>query len=121
MKDTKYKYLKRFLALVLSAAIIITYMPTSLMAYASDETNAPAATEQAAEETKAEETTAPEAKETTAPETADTQNTAPAADEEATPESSVSEEAAQEAEAEPANKCSKIFFLVCDKIHILLP
>ena len=66
MKDTKYKYLKRFLALVLSAAIIITYMPTSLMAYASDETNAPAATEQAAEETKAEETTAPEAKETTA-------------------------------------------------------
>ena len=101
MKDTKYKYLKRFLALVLSAAIIITYMPTSLMAYASDETNAPATTEQAAKETKAEETTAPEAKKTTAPETADQQNAAPAANEEAAPESSASEEAAPEAEAEP--------------------
>ena len=100
MKDTKYKYLKRFLALVLSAAIIITYMPTSLMAYASDETNAPAATEQAAEETKAEETTAPEAKETTARETAERQASTPAADEQAAPESSVSEEAAPEAEAE---------------------
>ena len=34
--DKKHKYLKRFLAFVLSAAMVVTYMPTSLIAYAGE-------------------------------------------------------------------------------------
>ena len=44
--DKKHKYLKRFLAFVLSAAMVVTYMPTSLIAYAGEaDDGQPAATE----------------------------------------------------------------------------
>ena len=45
MKDNKNKYLKRFLAFVLSAAMVVTYMPTSLLAYAAAEDAEPAVEE----------------------------------------------------------------------------
>ena len=43
--DNKHKYLKRFLAFVLSAAMVVTYMPASLIAYAGTDDGQPAATE----------------------------------------------------------------------------
>ena len=43
----KNKYLKRFLALVLSVAMVVTYMPASLIAYAAEGDEQPAATETA--------------------------------------------------------------------------
>lgn len=89
MKDNKDKYLKRFLAFVLSAAMVVTYMPTSLLAYAAAEDAEPAV-----EETVDNDST--EAAETA--EEANTEEPAPAVE---TPET---EQATGEASEEPVEE-----------------
>ena len=48
--DNKHKYLKRFLAFILSAAMVLTYMPMSMLAYAEGEDGQPVAAEEQPEE-----------------------------------------------------------------------
>ena len=107
--DNKHKYLKRLLAFVLSLAMIITYMPVSLIAYAADESqDHPVAEEtQAAPDAVETETPAetPSAPEATQPE-ASTDDKAPAAEpaEEAKPETDAKEEPAEGAAEETPDK-----------------
>lgn len=107
MKDNKNKYLKRFLAFVLSAAMVVTYMPTSLLAYAAAEDN----------QTAVEETVNTDSTDDTAvtAEEANTEEPAPAEDAVETPATEqetgeASEEAVKEGdapEAQPAADAEK--------------
>ena len=83
--DNKHKYLKRFLAFVLSAAMVVTYMPTSLIAYAAEaDDGQPAATETVVDQQQPAETQ-PDVNEQTG-KTDETPTETPAAEEAKQPE-----------------------------------
>ena len=83
--DKKHKYLKRFLAFVLSAAMVVTYMPTSLIAYAAEaDDGQPAATETVVDQQQPAETQ-PDVNEQTG-KTDETPTETPAAEEAKQPE-----------------------------------
>lgn len=96
MKNSKF--LKRFLAFVLSAAMVLTYMPTSMIAFAEDEAAEAASSEPkaaAAEEVKSEPAPAPKVEEPAPAPAAEEPAAAPAA-EESTPAASEEAVAAEE-------------------------
>ena len=98
------KYLNRFLAFVLAAALIVTYMPMSRIAFAEAEATSETQTEASAEEKKAE--PAP------APETPKEEKSEPVAAPEPTPEPAT-EETSEPAEpaadvAEPADVAEEV-------------
>ncbi len=102
MKNSKF--LKRFLAFVLSAAMVLTYMPTSMIAFAEDEAAEAASSEPkaaVAEEVKSEPAPAPKVEEPAPAPAAEEPAAAPAA-EESTPaaseEATASEETSDAAE-----------------------
>ncbi|MBQ9273005.1 MAG: hypothetical protein IJ227_04730, partial [Mogibacterium sp.] len=114
MKHIKNKALKRFLAFVLSAAMIVTYMPTSMIAYAVDGTDTQvkqqeeqqeAVKEQPQEETVVEEPAAEESapEDVSEPETEDTTEASEPAPEEAE-EAAPVEEGTPEKEDDGLNK-----------------
>lgn len=116
----KNKFLKRFLAFILSAAMVLTYMPTSMIAFAEDEAAEAASSEPkaaAAEEVKSEPAPAPEPKaeepapapaaEEPAPAPAEESAPAPAESEEAAPASEENADAAAE-ESAPADETAEV-------------
>ena len=90
------KYLNRFLAFVLAAALIVTYMPTSRIAFAEAETTPETQTEASAEEKKAEPAPAPAKEEKSEPvaEPEPTPEPEPAKEEASEPAESVDSESA---------------------------